>query len=99
MSAYRVHESAIRAQDAIVDALCDRARQHAIARGRDGEAAAAAVKAGVQIHGKPQHLGFVRLDARQRHGVDRDDEQAGQRARSTESRNHPERRCLRVHGH
>lgn len=56
MSAYRVHESAIRAQDAIVDALCDRARQHAATMGRNVEAAAAAVKTAVQIHGKPAHL-------------------------------------------
>ena len=59
MSAYRVHESTSRAQDAIMDALCDRARQHAMKHSNglvDPEKAAAAVKAAVQIHGKPQHL-------------------------------------------
>jgi hypothetical protein len=64
MSAYRVHESAIRAQDAIIDALCDRARQHAMARGKDAEAAAAAVKAAVQIHAKPAHLTGYQGDSR-----------------------------------
>jgi hypothetical protein len=56
MSAYRVHESAIRAQDAIIDALCDRARQHAMKRGKNADAAAEAVKAAVQVHAKPQNL-------------------------------------------
>jgi hypothetical protein len=56
MSAYRVHESAIRAKDAIIDAILDRARQHAQARGANVEKAVAAVKAAIEVHDKPKHL-------------------------------------------
>jgi hypothetical protein len=69
VSAYRVHESAIRDHEAIIEACCDRAKQLAIKRGRseaEAEAAADAVRAGIELHlDAAAHLHGYKGDARE----------------------------------